>query len=166
MCSYAEPNQRDNMCWCFEEISLMLLVQRILMYVWYRLLLKMFPRLSVLPSCHDNHNIPTEPICGAMDLFEQLDEEPEEAFNFNCSDISHIYQSTFLEEYDDECFGAKDIVWDAPVPEILEKHIPLEEEISLLLNDYYLDDDLDDHLQLAEYQTAIGNSMFCDSFIN
>uniref|UniRef100_A0A182P3A5 Uncharacterized protein n=1 Tax=Anopheles epiroticus TaxID=199890 RepID=A0A182P3A5_9DIPT len=201
------------MCWCFEEISLMLLVQRILMYLWYRLLLKMFPRLSVLPSCHEcsprrslpcgqladeywkasyfsrtlqqtqghlydnnlqqafpppaaycNH-IPTEPHCGGMDLFEQQEDDLEE-FNFNCSDISHIYQSTFLDEDEyDECFLAKAIAWDAPVPELKERNIPSEEEISLLLNDYYIDDDLDDHLQMAEYQTAIGNSMFGDSLI-
>uniref|UniRef100_A0A182IBX3 Uncharacterized protein n=1 Tax=Anopheles arabiensis TaxID=7173 RepID=A0A182IBX3_ANOAR len=171
MCSYAVQNQRDNMCWCFEEISLMLLVQRILMYLWYRLLLKMFPRLSVLPNCHDNHMPPTEPICGAIDaMFEHQqqdeDDEPEE-FNFNCSDISHIYQSTFLDDEYDECLLAKDIAWDAPVPEVKAKAaLPLEQEISLLLNDYYIDDDLDDHLQMAEYQTAIGSSMLCcDSFL-
>nr|XP_040240053.2 uncharacterized protein LOC120960137 [Anopheles coluzzii] len=214
MCSYAVQNQRDNMCWCFEEISLMLLVQRILMYLWYRLLLKMFPRLSVLPNCHEcsprrslpcgqladeywkasyfsrhplydnnlqqafptagfcNHMPPTEPICGAIDaMFEHQqqdeDDEPEE-FNFNCSDISHIYQSTFLDDEYDECLLAKDIAWDAPVPEVKAKPaaLPLEQEISLLLNDYYIDDDLDDHLQMAEYQTAIGSSMLCcDSFL-
>ncbi|XP_049278013.1 uncharacterized protein LOC125761157 [Anopheles funestus] len=214
MCSFAEQsaNQRDNMCWCFEEISLMLLVQRILMYLWYRLLLKMFPRLSVLPNCHEcsprrslpcgqladeywkasyfsrtlqetqSHlyksnlqqpfptagfckHIPTEsPVYEAIGApFEQDDEEDN--FNFNCSDISHVYQSTFLDDYD-ECLLAEDIAWDMPVPEIKPKTQPLEEEISLLLNDYYIDDDLNDHLQMATYQTAIGDSFFGDSWID
>uniref|UniRef100_A0A182MK77 Uncharacterized protein n=1 Tax=Anopheles culicifacies TaxID=139723 RepID=A0A182MK77_9DIPT len=209
MCSFAEQsgNQRDNMCWCFEEISLMLLVQRILMYLWYRLLLKMFPRLSVLPSCHECSprrslpcgqladeywnasyfsrtlrqtqtqlyeknlqqsfpaasfckHIPTEP-----STYEPVEhDEEEENFNFNCSDISHVYQSAFLDEYD-ECLMAEDIAWDMPVPEIKPKTQPLEEDVSLLLNDYYIDDDLNDHLQMAEYQSAIGNSFFGDSWM-
>uniref|UniRef100_A0A182NUV0 Uncharacterized protein n=1 Tax=Anopheles dirus TaxID=7168 RepID=A0A182NUV0_9DIPT len=207
MCSFAEQNGQQrgggNMCWCFEEISLMILVQRILMYLWYRLLLKMFPRLSVLPSCHEcsprrslpcgqladeywkasyfsrtlhqnlqtgccTKHIPEEPApCSVGTVpFELEEDDQEEQFNFNCSDISHIYQSTFLEDYD-ECFLAKDIAWDAPVPEPLKKTIAaVEDEISLLLNDYYIDDDLDDHLHVAEYQTALGNSLFCDAWID
>uniref|UniRef100_A0A182QQX8 Uncharacterized protein n=1 Tax=Anopheles farauti TaxID=69004 RepID=A0A182QQX8_9DIPT len=215
MCSFAQQNdqQRGNMCWCFEEISLMILVQRILMYLWYRLLLKMFPRLSVLPSCHEcsprrslpcgqladeywkasyfsrtlhqnlqqptfgtvgfcAKHIATEAAvmpCNAIAPFESFEEEEDDGdrFNFNCSDISHIYQSTFLDDYD-ECFLAKDIAWDAPVPESMKKAavLPAEGEISLLLNDYYIDDDLDDHLHVAEYQTAIGNSLFCESWID
>ncbi|KFB38694.1 hypothetical protein ZHAS_00006094 [Anopheles sinensis] len=215
MCSYAEQNvsNRDGMCWCFEEISLMILVQRILMYLWYRLLLKMFPRLSVMPGCHDctgprrslpcgqladqywkasyfsrtlkqttgrrccdvktlqqpfssigfcNHQS-IEPACVIEELAELDDQEQ---FMMNSSDISQLYQSTFLEEDYDECFLAEDIAWDAPVPELKRKPFQEYGEPSLLLNDYYIDDDLDDHLYAAEFQSAIGNSLFCDSLLD
>uniref|UniRef100_A0A182SJM8 Uncharacterized protein n=1 Tax=Anopheles maculatus TaxID=74869 RepID=A0A182SJM8_9DIPT len=216
MCSYAEHsgNQRENMCWCFEEISLMLLVQRILMYLWYRLLLKMFPRLSVLPNCHecsprrslpcgqladeywkasyfsrtlqqtqghlyDNKlqqafptagfckYIPSEPPAYEEAIMPFEEDLEEENFNFNCSDISHVYQSTFLDEYDECLLAEADIAWDMPVPDLKEvkNQCHLDEEVSLLLNDYYIDDDLDDHLQMAAYETAIGNSFFGDSWI-
>uniref|UniRef100_A0A182Y5J1 Uncharacterized protein n=1 Tax=Anopheles stephensi TaxID=30069 RepID=A0A182Y5J1_ANOST len=156
MCSYAEHsgNQRDNMCWCFEEISLMLLVQRILMYLWYRLLLKI-KHIPSEPPAYEEAIMPYE-----EDLLE------EENFNFNCSDISHVYQSTFLDEYDECLLAEADIAWDMPVPDPKPKdQCQLDEEISLLLNDYYIDDDLDDHLQMAAYETAIGNSFFGDSWM-
>uniref|UniRef100_A0A182IKX1 Uncharacterized protein n=1 Tax=Anopheles atroparvus TaxID=41427 RepID=A0A182IKX1_ANOAO len=213
MCSFAEQNVtgRDGMCWCFEEISLMILVQRILMYLWYRLLLKMFPRLSVMPGCHDctgprqslpcgqladqywkasyfsrtlqqtagrcldkplQHPFPEIGFCNHQPLEPAYVLDPfvldeEEEFNVNNSDISQIYQSTFLEEDYDECFLPKDIAWDAPVPELKQKPLQEHAELAaLLLNDFYIDDDLDDHLYAVEFQSAIGNSLFCDTWID
>ncbi|XP_050095471.1 uncharacterized protein LOC126577685 [Anopheles aquasalis] len=185
---------RDSMCWCFEEISLMILLQRILMYLWYRLLLKMFPRLSVMPACEGCAPIRCQPPCGqladvywkasqfsrsqlhpfpgnnfckrieeptsAIDRFEEETlEELNEQFNFNCSDFSHVYQSTFLEEFD-ECFLPEDISWDVPIPELNVVTATEKLNASLLLNDYYIDDNLDDHLYAANFETAIGESMF------
>ncbi|XP_058056716.1 uncharacterized protein LOC131208086 [Anopheles bellator] len=201
MCTIGEEsvNGRNKMCWCFEEISLMILLQRILMYLWYRLLLKMFPRLSVLPNCdHGFHprQLPCgqladeywkasrfsrtpqrkqlcyeephklapilsssccqhveEPACGKADLVkDEMLDELNERFNFDCSDFSHVYQSTFLEEIDD-CFLPGDISWDIPVPD-QKQHLKDPLDTLLLLNDYYIDDDLNDHLHAAEYHGA------------
>lgn len=86
-------------------------------------------------------------------------EELNEQFNFNCSEFSHVYQSTFLEEFD-ECFLPEDISWDVPIPELNAVSVAEKLNTSLLLNDYYIDDNLDDHLYAANFETAIGESMF------
>ncbi|XP_053676839.1 uncharacterized protein LOC128727008 [Anopheles nili] len=220
MCIFAEQsvNSGGNVCWCFEEITLMILVQRILMYLWYRLLQRMFPHLRLLSNghkCSRRHSLPcgqladeywkasqfsrtqrlccdsglqqpfpaaafctrmkTEPICPLEQIEQEIEENEEEQFNFNCSDISHIYQSTFFDEYD-ECFLAEDIAWDAvipgetnwdvmAVPDVKHKPLVLDEHASLLLNDFYIDDDLDDHLKVA-YQTAHESNLFCDSWLD